>query len=92
MATYAARKLAELALNVRHIVAIELMAATQGIDFHRPMTSSESLESVHALLRSRVPFLHEDRVLAPDIAAIEDLIQSDALTSFASSILPSQSA
>lgn len=89
MATYAARKLADLALNVRHIVAIELMAAAQGIDFHRPLRSSATLEQVHGQIRARAPFLDRDRVMSPDIAAIEDLIQSDALTGWVKQLLPS---
>ena len=91
MATYAARKLADLALNVRHIVAIELMAAAQGIDFHRPLKSSAILEEIHAMLRDRVLFLERDRVMSPDIAAVEELIESDALTDFVAKLLPSQS-
>lgn len=90
MATYAARKLADLALNVRHIVAIELLAAAQGIDFHRPLTSSDTLEGVHAMIRKVAPFLDRDRVMSPDIDAVEELIQSDSLTDLAARLLPSQ--
>lgn len=89
MATFAARKLADMALNVRHIIAIELMAAAQGIEFHRPLRSSEPLEQVHALIREHVRPLTEDRGFGPDIAAVENLISSDRLTPFAQSVLPS---
>ena len=89
MAMFAARKLADLALNVRHIVAIELLAAAQGIEFHRPLRSSDSLEEIHSLIRRHVPALTGDRVFGPDIAAIETLISSDRLTPFVQSVLPS---
>src|SRR3546814_11177875 len=54
MATFAARKAVDVALNVRRIVAIEWLAAAQGIEFRRPLRSSDALESVHALLRGPV--------------------------------------
>ncbi|GAB4466034.1 MAG: histidine ammonia-lyase [Burkholderiaceae bacterium] len=89
MATFAARKLADLALNVRHIIAIELLAAAQGIDFHRPLRSSDALEAVHAAIRSRVPHYAQDRAFAADIRAVEQLIDADAFTAYARSVLPS---
>ena len=89
MATFAARKLADMALNVRHIIAIELLAAAQGIEFHRPLKSSNSLEEVQALIRKHVPALTTDRVFGPDIGAIETLISSDRLTPLVQSVLPS---
>lgn len=55
MATFAARKSREVADNVRRIVAIELLAACQGIEFRRPLASSQALEAVHAQVRSEVP-------------------------------------
>lgn len=89
MATFAARKLADMALNVRHIVAIELLAAAQGIDFHRPLRSSELLEGVHARVRARVARYDEDRFFAPDIAAVETLVDADTFTHLAAAVLPS---
>jgi histidine ammonia-lyase len=79
MATFAARRLFEMAENTRNIVAIELLAAAQGIEFHRPMVSSPMLEGVHALLRMKVPKLEDDRYLAPDIEASSAIIASGAL-------------
>ena len=89
MATFAARKLADLAMNVRHIIAIELLAAAQGIDFLRPRQSSPPLEAVHKVIRSRVGTLQFDRVIGPDIEAIENLVNTDQFTPYAASILPS---
>ena len=79
MATYAARRLLSMAENATGIVAIELLAASQGIDFLRPMKTSPSLEKVHQLVRDLVPFYDKDRYFAPDIAKIKSLIQSDQL-------------
>jgi histidine ammonia-lyase len=60
--------------NSRQIVACELLAAAQGVDFHRPLTTSEPLAVLHAAVRERVEFYTEDRYLAADINALGDLL------------------
>src|SRR5947207_3962912 len=67
MAAHGARRLIEMAENCRFIVAIELLAAAQGCDFHRPLASSAALEAVRDLIRRHVPHLHDDRHFQPDI-------------------------
>jgi histidine ammonia-lyase len=89
MAAHGARRLAAMAENAANVIAIELIAATQGCDFHAPMASSAPLERVRARLRERVPGLEHDRYLAPDIAAAADLVRSGALTRIAGIDLPS---
>jgi histidine ammonia-lyase len=89
MATFAARKLATIAQNVRHIIAIELLAAAQGIEFHRPLRTSGRLETVHKLIRDRVAPYDEDRFFGGDFAAIEKLIYDDLLIPFSKGLLPS---
>lgn len=74
MATFAARRLDEMAHNTAAIVGIELLAAAQGIDFHRPLTTSPHLEHVHAQLRRQVPFFDADRYFAPDIEAAKRMV------------------
>jgi histidine ammonia-lyase len=76
MATHAARRLMPMAENAANIIAIELLAAAQGIDFHRPKETSAPLREAHALVRARAAFLDRDRAFAPDIAAIKDLVTS----------------
>ena len=78
-----------MAENAVNVVAIELMAAAQGCDFHAPMRSSAPLERVRARLRERVPPLDHDRYLAPDIAAAADLVRRGALVAAAAVELPS---
>ena len=63
----AALKLRSVVSNVRRVLAIELVAAAQGIDLLRPLRSSERLESVHRIVRERVAFRDEDREMAADI-------------------------
>jgi len=74
--------------NLAQILAIELLAACQGCDFHAPLTSSAALERVRTLVRSRVPHLDDDRYFAPDIAAAADLIASGAVIRAAGLPLP----
>ncbi|PAU53059.1 histidine ammonia-lyase [Pseudomonas indica] len=69
MATFAARRLADMAGNSAGVVAIELLAAAQGVDFHRPLNTTPALEEVMALIRAEVPRYSADRYFAPDIAA-----------------------
>jgi histidine ammonia-lyase len=79
MATFAARRLLEMLSNTRTIVAIELLAAAQGIDFHRPLASSPLLEKAHAQIREAVAFYDRDRYFAPDINAAVALVRGKAL-------------
>jgi histidine ammonia-lyase len=79
MATHGARRLLPMAENVVNIVAIELLAAAQGCDFHAPLRSSPILEELRSRLRAQVPHLQDDRFLAPDIAAAAELVRGGAL-------------
>jgi histidine ammonia-lyase len=89
MSAHGARRLAAMAENAVNVIAIELIAAAQGCDFHEPLRSSAPLERVRARLRERVPRLEQDRYLAPDIAAAADLVRSGALAAAADAGLPS---
>ncbi|RAJ96363.1 histidine ammonia-lyase [Aliidiomarina maris] len=80
MATFAARRLQDISDNTAHILAVELLAAAQGLDFRRPLKSSPTLEQVHATVRRDVSFYSEDRYFSPDIEAIGRLILSGELT------------
>jgi histidine ammonia-lyase len=75
MATFAARRLGDMADNTAAIVAIELLAAAQGIDFRRPRKSSRILEEAHAIIRGVAPHLDGDRYLALDIEAVTPLVR-----------------
>jgi histidine ammonia-lyase len=90
MATFAARRLGDMATNTAGIVAIELLAAAQGIDFRAPLKTSPRLQDAHALVRSRVRFYDHDRYFAPDITAIQRLVEAGVFHPFVSELLPSQ--
>jgi len=74
MATFAARRLVPMLANTSRIVAIELLAAAQGIEFLRPLQSSGALEGVLRLVRSVSPAMMADRSLARDIEAVHHLV------------------
>jgi histidine ammonia-lyase len=76
MATFAARRLGEILANGRRIVAIELLAAAQGIDLRRPLAASPALAEVMTELRRHAAFLEQDRPFTPDIEAVAELIES----------------
>ncbi|MCP4233781.1 MAG: histidine ammonia-lyase [Aestuariibacter sp.] len=75
MATFAARRLRDIFDNVAGILAIEWLAACQGLDFRKPLQTSERLQSLMQLLRKDVPFYDKDRYFAPDIEAAKQLIK-----------------
>jgi histidine ammonia-lyase len=77
MSAHAARRLLPMADNVTAVIAIELLAATQGCDFHAPLASSAMLEQVRAIVRARVPHLDDDRAMAPDIVKATALVRAD---------------
>ena len=80
MATFAARRLRPMIDNTAHILGIELLAAAQGVDFLRPLTTSPALEDAHALLRAACPPVDVDRVLAPDIERATALVTDGSLS------------
>ena len=86
MATYASRRLTAMAANSGRIVAIELLAAAQGIDLRNHLDPARSalktgtlLEQVKERLREHVAFLEQDREMSPDIERAYGLIESGTL-------------
>ncbi len=79
MATFAARRLQAMISNTANILGIELLAAAQGMEFLRPLTSSPALEQAHALLREQIPAMAQDRFLAPDIEHATGLVRDGSL-------------
>ena len=75
MAMGAAWKLRRIVHNVRNVLAIELMCAAQGLDYRAPLRAGRGAARGHALVRQIVAPLAQDRVLAPDIAALADAIE-----------------
>jgi histidine ammonia-lyase len=79
MATFAARKLADIAENTANILACELLAAAQGVDLRAPHQTSPRLKKVMELIRSKVAHYDLDHYFAPDIAVINELVRAEAI-------------
>jgi len=92
MATFAARRLHGMLDNVAKIVAIELLSAAQGVEFHHPEKSSPAIEQVIHTLREVSPAYVEDRSMSADITRVAALVDQGAFCHLSSSILPSLSA
>jgi histidine ammonia-lyase len=74
MACHGARRITDMNHNLAHIIAIELLISTQGVEFRMPVETSSPLRRVMAALRAQVAPLEEDRYLADDIAAVKQIV------------------
>jgi histidine ammonia-lyase len=79
MSTFAARRLGEMADNTAGIVAIEVLAAAQGVDLRAPHRTSPRLREVVREVRALVPHYDLDRWFAPDIEAVTGLVRRGGL-------------
>ena len=80
MATYAARRLSKMATNVNTILSIEMLAACQGIEFHRPLKTGSCLENAFSMIRDHAEFYSEDRTFHREIENCRNhVIASNAL-------------
>ena len=79
MGTTAARKGRQIMINLRNVLAMELLGASQGIELLRPLKSSPAIESAMKVIRKEVPPIGEDRVFHHDILAISELIANGKL-------------
>lgn len=74
MGSISGRKLNKVLDNLEFILAIELLSASQAIEFRHPLKSSAILEFAHDHVRNLVSFAEEDRIFAEDINKISGII------------------
>jgi histidine ammonia-lyase len=79
MAPIAARKAVRIAHNVAGVIAVELIAAAQGLDYHAPLTTSAALAALHVKVRAISPHLGTDRYWADEMAAIQAAVLAGSL-------------
>ena len=79
MGAWAARKANQVVTNSRRVLAMELLAAAQGIDLLRPLKSTAPLEALHRQVRRFAKRLDRDRFLHDEMVALEKLIESREL-------------
>jgi len=88
MAPIAARKAVTIARNAAGVIAIELIAAAQGVDYHAPLKTSPALQSLHAQIRALSPHLETDRYWADEMAALQGAVLVGEIGSPGSSVGP----
>ncbi len=79
MGPIAALKSREIVSNVATVLAIELMAGAQALEFRKPQTPSPPVQDVYNEVRKLVAKLEDDRALYPDIDKLTVLIKSNKL-------------
>ena len=84
MGPIAVRKCGEILRNVRAVLAIEMLCAAQAMDFYkdkdgRRKQPGKGTAIAHDLIREKVPFMENDRVLHPDIEAVRQLVESNTI-------------
>ncbi|MCY1436391.1 Histidine ammonia-lyase [compost metagenome] len=90
MAPAAGKRLWEMAENTRGVLAVEWLAAAQGLDLREGLKTSPKLEQARQALRGKVAFYEKDRFFAPDIEAAIALLAEGSLTALLpAKVLPS---
>jgi len=79
MGALAALKARTVVENASQVIATELVCAVQGLEFHRPLRTTDALEEAVAHVRARVPRVEEDRSLADELAALAAALRSGEL-------------
>ena len=79
MGATSGRKAAAILANTEHVLAIEAMAAAQGLDLRRPLEPAAGTGAGRAAVRDASPILEDDRPLSEEIGAVRELIGSGAL-------------
>ena len=74
MAPIAARKAAQIARNAAGVIAVELMAGAEGIDYHGPLKTSPKLQQIYAAVRARSPHFTADRYWADEMSSLQSAV------------------
>ncbi len=87
MGMTSARKLREIVSNTRIVIAVEMLCAAQAIDFRAPLAAGAGTAAAHRVIRSVVPHLDADRIIANDIAGVTMLDQRGAIVDAAEDVV-----
>jgi histidine ammonia-lyase len=82
MAPIAARKACQIARNAAGVIAVELIAAAQGVDCHAPLQTSVKLQAVHSRVRGNSPHFGADRYWADEMAALQAAVLTGEFGTF----------
>jgi len=87
MATNAALRLTPMASNTAAIVAVELLAAAQGVELRAPLETSAPLKQAIARVRREAPFWERDRAFAPDLERVKAVVEAGDLVALTGGLL-----
>jgi histidine ammonia-lyase len=79
MGATSGRKVAAILANSEHVLAIEALAAAQGLDLRAPLAPAPGTAAALGAVREASPFLEEDRPLSGDIGAVRELLADGTL-------------
>ena len=79
MGAVAARKCRDIVANVEEVIAIELLCAAQGIDLFTNMKAGKGTLAAYEVIRSKVGYMKEDRMLSTDIAKVKKLLHDGSI-------------
>jgi histidine ammonia-lyase len=82
MAPIAGRKACTIARNAAGVIAVELMAGAEGIDYHAPLKTSPKLQEIHAAVRTRSPHFTADRYWADEMRALQEAVLAGEIGTF----------
>ena len=77
MAPISGRKASRIARNAAGVIAVELMAAAEGIDYHAPLKTSTKLQEIHSAVRAHSPHFTADRYWADEMSALQEAVLSN---------------
>jgi len=79
MGANSALKARQILDNVRYIIAIEFLVASQGLEFLKPLSSSPALGAAYSIIRKNVKMLEEDRAMKKDIDKIFEIVKENKI-------------
>ena len=79
MAPIAARKAQQIARNAAGVIAVELMAAAEGIDYHAPLKTSAKLREIHQIVRGHSPHFTADRYWADEMRDLQEAVLANEI-------------
>ena len=86
MGVTAARKAARIVANTRRAIAIEVVGACQALEFQKPLETSAPLQAAYRLVRTRVAPWDKDRIMAPDLEAVAEMVRTGAVAEAAAAV------
>jgi histidine ammonia-lyase len=86
MGSISARKVHRILDHVEIVIAIEMLCAIRGIEFHAPLKSSPILELVKDRIRKIIPATDHDTIIHHEITSMKEIVSTGELLSIISTL------